>query len=96
MLLITVSALAQAITADVPAELPTIQFKAHVKARSLTIEKRGDVSLEVTGNGRKVVAVEAPDVNGRAVIPNPVIDFDAKVYLEDPQNSAEPAAPPGN
>ena len=65
------------------ASAPLVELKARVSARSLTIDKRGEVRLEATGSGRKIVDVQAPAANGRKTISNPVINVDARIHLSD-------------
>ena len=69
--------------------LPDIELRATVRARSLTIEKRGAAEVTVTADGRNVVAVEGPKANGRKRIDKPAyrVDIEARI--------ADPAAAPG-
>lgn len=65
---------------------PDISFNAHVEARSVTVEKRGDASLTVTASpdAGSVVKVEAPETNGRRRLRNVDIDISAEARIADP------------
>ena len=71
--------------------LPDIEFHAEVRARSLTIEKRGEARLTVTTDppGNNVVDVRAPRADGRRTIRNPVINIDVEARIAPP-GTAEP------
>lgn len=86
MLVAALSILAQAAASPPP---PDIAFQAHIAARSLTIEKQGDVNLTLTGNGDNLVKVEAPKANGRKRIDNPRINVDVEVRIDGP-DAADP------
>jgi hypothetical protein len=67
------------------ATLPEIELRATVRARSLTIEKAGRASVEVTGGGQNIVAVEEPKANGRKRISTPAYDVRIEGRIADPQ-----------
>ncbi|MEA1014970.1 hypothetical protein [Sphingosinicella sp. LY1275] len=78
---------------------PDIELNAHVRARSLTIEKKGDAALTLTtspDSGENVVDVRAPKANGRKTMRNVEVTVDAKAHIADPQRSAVAAAPEGS
>jgi hypothetical protein len=87
--------LALAQSAAPPAD---IEFNAAVRARSLTIEKRGQASLTVKTDpeGENVIDVQAPRANGRKRIANPVVTVRVEARIADPgQNAArEETVPP--
>lgn len=67
--------------------LPDIEISAVVRARSLTIQKRGDARLTISAEpeGANVVDVQAPKANGRKVIRNVAVDVKAEARIADPQ-----------
>lgn len=67
-----------------------IKFRANITARSLTIQKQGDVRLDLTANGRNVVDVQAPKANGRKTISNPVITVNVEARIADPAGLEQP------
>lgn len=71
--------LAQAQPAD-------IEFRAAVRARSLTIEKQGQAELVISSDpeGQNLVDIRAPKANGRKTIRNPQVDVDVEVRIADP------------
>lgn len=71
-------ALLQAATA-----LPDIELSAQVRARSVTIEKRGDASLTVSssGDGGNLVDVRAPKANGRKTLRNVEVNVRAEARI---------------
>lgn len=68
-----------------------IGLRATVKARSLTIQKQGDVELSLTTKGRNVIDIRAPKANGRKTIPNPEITVNVEARIADP--NAPPQVP---
>jgi hypothetical protein len=76
--------------------LPDIELRATVRARSLTIEKAGRASVEVTGGGQDIVAVEGPEANGRKRINNPVFTVRIEGRIADPQRPEQTDAPGPN
>jgi hypothetical protein len=79
-----------ALQAAAVATAPDIQIGARVRARSVTITKRGDAELTVTTNpeGANLVDVRAPDANGRKTIRNVDVTVDAQARIADPQITA--------
>lgn len=75
--------------ADTP---PDIALSATVRARSMTIEKKGDASLVVWSDppGRNIVDVRAPAADGRKTVRNPVIQVDFEARIAGPDSGAEP------
>ena len=76
--------LAQA--AAVQAQAPDIELNAHVRARSVTIEKEGDARLTVTTDpdGGNLVTVQAPKANGRKTLRNVEVKVHAEGRIADP------------
>lgn len=81
--------LAQAATS-----LPDIEINATVRARSLTIQKRGDAHLTIRAEpeGANVVDVQAPRANGRKTIRNVAVDVRAEARIADPAINLEATA----
>ena len=76
--------LAQAAVAQTP---PDIELNANVRARSVTIEKRGDARLTVTTSpdgGGNIVDVRAPDAEGRKTLRNVEVRVRAEARIADP------------
>jgi hypothetical protein len=75
--------LAQAVAA------PDIELNAHVRARSVTIEKQGNASLSVRTDpeGGNVVDVRALKANGRKTLRNVDIDVHAEARIADPREA---------
>ena len=67
-----------------------IDLRASVRARSLTIEKHGTASVQVTADGQNVVSVEAPKADGRKRINNPVINVNIQARIADPRLATRP------
>jgi hypothetical protein len=65
---------------------PDIQLNGTVRARSVTIEKQGNVSLTVTTtpDGGNVVDVRAPKANGRKSLRNVEVNVRAEARIADP------------
>lgn len=61
-----------------------IQLQATVRARSLTIEKKGEVSLTITADGRNVLDVQAPKSNGRKTISKPDVRVNVEARIAEP------------
>ena len=63
-----------------------IQIGADVRARSLTIEKKGEASLTLRTQpeGDNIVDVEAPKANGRKTIRNVNVTVRAEARIADP------------
>ena len=68
------------------ASQPDIQLNANIRARSVTIEKKGNASLKVTTspNGDNVVDVRAPKANGRKSLRNVEVNLRAEARIADP------------
>lgn len=79
--------LAQAVAAPAP----DIEIGARVRARSLTIERKGEASLTLhtEPDGGNIVEVEAPEANGRRTIRNVVVDVRAEARIADPSKPAQ-------
>lgn len=81
--------LAQAATS-----LPDIEINASVRARALTIAKKGEAVLSVRAapEGGNLVDVQAPTANGRKTIRNLAVTVRAEARIADPaRNVAGPA-----
>jgi hypothetical protein len=78
------------------AQAPDIELKANVRARSLTIEKKGDARLTLTTNpdGGNIVAVQAPKADGRKTIRDVNVALDAKARIADPMQMPQQETPP--
>lgn len=72
--------------AQAAVQLPDIQLKATVRARSLTIVKQGEASLAIRTEpeGPDLVDVRAPKANGRKTIRNVAVDVNAEAHIADP------------
>ena len=83
------------ILAQAAASPPDIEISASVRARSLTISKRGDAALTVRTDpeGANVVDVQAPKANGRKTIKNVSAAVHAEGRIADPGARAENASP---
>lgn len=82
--------LVQAATA--PAQhLPDIELNADVRARSVTIEKKGDARLAVTTSpdGGNVVDVRAPEADGRRSLRNVKVSVRAKARIGEPAQAPQ-------
>jgi len=68
---------------------PDIELRASVRARSLTIEKRGEARLTVRTDpeGENLVDVQAPKANGRRTIRNVNVTVRAEGRIADPAQS---------
>lgn len=73
------------------AQAPDIELNANVRARSITIEKKGDASLTVTTepDGGNVVDVQAPKANGAKTIRNAEVTIRAEARIADPAQSLQ-------
>ena len=65
---------------------PDIEFGARVQARSVTVEKQGDLNLSVTTSpeGGNLVDVRAPKANGRKTLRNVAVTVRAEARIADP------------
>ena len=88
------------ILAQAAAPAPDIQLNATIRAKSVTIEKKGDASLTVTTDpdGGNLVDVRAPKANGRKKLRNVEVKVDAQARIGDPaapsqNNQAQPETP---
>ena len=83
--------------AAAPQTAPYIELGVHARARSVTIEKKGEASLTVRTEpeGRNVVAVRAPDANGRATLRNVEVDVHAEARIADPRQARQNNPDPG-
>jgi hypothetical protein len=65
---------------------PDIELNASLRARSVTVEKRGDAKLAVSTSpeGANLVDVEAPKANGRATVRNVTVNVRAEARIADP------------
>jgi hypothetical protein len=81
----------QAAAAQTP---PDIQIGVDASVRRVTIERRGEASLEVTGGEGSIVDVEAPAPNGRRTLRNVNVRVRAEARVADPrQIRTEPETP---
>lgn len=68
-----------------PAQAPDIELNLNLRARSVTIEKKGEARLEVHGEGpgnRVDVKVE-PKTEGRTELRNVTVDVHAEASIEE-------------
>ena len=70
---------------------PDIQLNVNASARRVTIEQRGEASLEVRGGEGSVVRVEAPEANGRRTLRNVNVRVRAEARIADPQQISSDA-----
>ena len=65
------------------APLPDIELHATLNARSVTIEKKGEATLEVTASpdAGSVVKVDAPNANGRKTLRDVRVEVDAEARI---------------
>lgn len=75
---------------------PDIELNATVRARQVTIEKKGDASLTVhtEPEGGNIVDVRAPKANGRKTLKNVRVNVRAEARIGGPQQPGQ--APPEN
>ena len=73
---------------------PDIEFRATVRARSVTIEKAGSAEVEVTAGGQNVVSIEGPRANGKKRLNNPVFNVNIEARIADPRGAPGAALPP--
>ena len=79
-----------------PQTPPDIELNAHVRARSVTIEKQGDARLTVTTSpdGGNIVDVQAPKANGRKTLRNVEVNVRAEGRIGEPlaprENNPQP------
>ena len=85
--------LLQAAAAPQAQAAPDIQLDIGLTARRVTIERRGEASLEVHAgpDGGSVVNVEAPEANGGRTLRNVNVRVRAEARIADP--ASQPAAP---
>ena len=81
------------------AAAPDIELNAHVRAKSVTIEKQGDASLTVRTDpeGANLVDVRAPKANGRKRLRNVEATVRAEARIAEPagvQNNPDQAETP--
>ena len=83
------------------APLPDIELNADVRARSVTIEKKGATRLTVTTSpdgGGNIVDVRAPEGNGAKTLRNVRVSVRAEARIADPlqapNNNPEQAETP--
>ena len=69
---------------------PDIQLDIGLSARRVTIERRGEATLEVHAgpDGGSVVNVEAPEANGRRTLRNVDVRVRAEARIADPAAAA--------
>ena len=72
----------QAAAAQTP---PDIELNVDASVRRVTIERRGEASLEVRGGEGSVVNVEAPAANGRRTLRNVNVRVRAEARIADPR-----------
>jgi len=70
---------------------PDIQLDVTASARRVTIQQRGEASLEVHGGEGSVVRVEAPEANGRRTLRNVNVRVRAEARVAEPQQIATDA-----
>jgi hypothetical protein len=73
--------LLQAAAAQPP---PDIELNVDASARRVTIERRGEALLEVTGGEGSAVTVEARETNGRRSLRNVDVRVRAEARVADP------------
>jgi hypothetical protein len=85
-LILSALLLLQAAAAQPQAE-PDIELDIGLTARRVTIERRGEASLEVTAvpDGGTKVQVEAPDTDGRRTLRNVDVRVRAEGRVADPR-----------
>ena len=74
------------------AQAPDIELNAQVRARRVTIEKKGDARLRVwtdPDSGGNVVDVEAPKANGRKTLRNLEVNVRAEARIADPRQAPQ-------
>ena len=77
--------------AAAPQTAPDIELGVHARARSVTIEKKGEASLTVRTEpeGENVVNVRAPKANGRRTLRNVEVNVHAQARIADPQQAPQ-------
>lgn len=75
----------QAATAGQAQAPADIEINIAVSARRVTIERRGEASLEVSGGEGSLVDVEAPEANGRRNLRNVNVRVRAEAQVADPR-----------
>ncbi len=74
-----------------PQALPDIELNAHVRARSVTIEKQGEATLTVRTEpeGANLVDVQAPKANGRKTLRNVDVTVRAEARIGEPGQASQ-------
>ena len=93
-MIVTASFLLQAAAAQPQAQgAPDIELQIGLTARRVTIERRGEASLEVHAgpDGGSVVNVEAPEADGQRTLRNVNVRVRAEARIADP--AAQAVAP---
>lgn len=78
--------LIQAAVTSQPQSLPDIQLDIGLTARRVTVERRGEATLEVEGGEGSVVRVEAPEADGRRTMRNVNVRVRAEARVADLSN----------
>jgi len=78
--------LLQAAATPQAATPPEIQLDIGLTAQRVTIERRGEASLEVSGGESSIVNVEAPQADGRRTLRNVEVRVRAEARVADPAN----------
>ncbi len=70
---------------------PDIELNASVRARRVTIEKKGEASLVVRAgpDAGSIVDVRAPKANGRKTLNNVQVDVRAEARIGDPSQPSQ-------
>ena len=74
------------------AQAPDIKLNAHIRARQVTIEKKGDARLTVWTDpdaGGNLVDVQAPKANGRKTLRNVEVNVRAEARIADPREAPQ-------
>jgi hypothetical protein len=66
---------------------PDIQLDIEASVRRVTIERRGEASLEVQGGEGSVVNVEAPETDRRRTLRNVNVRVRAEARIADPRGA---------
>ena len=77
------------------AALPDIEFHATIAARSVTIEKQGEATLEVRADpgAGSFVKIEAPKANGRKTLRDVRVQVDAEARIGSEISATATVAP---
>ncbi len=70
---------------------PDIELNASVRARKVTIEKKGEASLIVRAgpDAGSIVDVQAPRANGRKTLNNVKVEVRAEARIADPSRPSQ-------